>query len=105
MLSPITLRKVICHNFPIHYISALDLEPRHQCLTCPSPSREEINVYDSLDERSACRNFLGKTLDQAEALFRESSLYYQEGLMWMGPVAFRYYIQAAINYPKRIGRW
>jgi hypothetical protein len=62
------------------------------------PTREEINVYDSLDERVACDHFLGKSLDEAEALFRENSLYYQECLMWMGPIAFRYYVQAVIKY-------
>ena len=64
----------------------------------PIPTREEINVYDSLDERSACEHFLGKTLHEAEKLFRENSLYYQEDLQWMGPVAFRYYVTAAISY-------
>ncbi|MFN0134746.1 MAG: hypothetical protein ACKVS9_01365 [Phycisphaerae bacterium] len=63
-----------------------------------APTREQINVYDSLDEQRAVRNFLGKDLDAAEALFRENSLYYVEDLMWMGPVAFRYYITAAIRY-------
>jgi hypothetical protein len=62
------------------------------------PTHEEINVHDSLDERHACKNFLGKTLEQAEAMFRESPLYYQEDLMWMGPVAFRFYVPALINY-------
>ncbi|MDA1114820.1 MAG: hypothetical protein O3A95_11060, partial [Planctomycetota bacterium] len=62
------------------------------------PTREEINVYDTLDERSACEHFLGKTLDEAEALFRENSLYYQDDLLWMGPVGFRYYVTAAIRY-------
>jgi hypothetical protein len=62
------------------------------------PSRQDINVYDSLDERSACEHFLGKTLEQAEALFRENSLYYQEDLMFMGASAFRFYVQAAISY-------
>jgi hypothetical protein len=62
------------------------------------PTRQEINVYDSLDERSACEHFLGKTLEEAEALFRENSLYYQEDLMFMGVSAFRFYVQAAINY-------
>jgi len=62
------------------------------------PTREEINVHDSLDERSACRNFFGKTLDEAEGLFRENFLYFQEDLMWMGPVAFRFYVSAAIRY-------
>ena len=55
-------------------------------------------MYGSLDERSACEHFLGTSLDEAEALFRENSLYYQEDLMWMGPVAFRFYVRAAITY-------
>jgi hypothetical protein len=62
------------------------------------PSRQDINVHDSLDERSACEHFLGKTLEQAEALFRANSLYYQEDLRWMGPRAFCFYIDAAIRY-------
>lgn len=61
------------------------------------PTREEINVYDSLDEQSAVKHFLGKSIDEAEALFREDCCY-TEDLMWMGPVAFRYYINAAIQY-------
>jgi hypothetical protein len=62
------------------------------------PTKEEINVYNSLDEITACEHFFNKTLDQAEALFREDSSYYQEDLMWMGPRAFRFYLQAVINY-------
>jgi hypothetical protein len=62
------------------------------------PSRQDINVYDSLDERSACEHFLGKSLDEAEALFRENWLYYQEDLMFMGISAFRFYVQAAIRF-------
>ena len=62
------------------------------------PSRQDINVYDSLDERSACEHFLGKSLDEAEALFRESPLYYQGDMMWMGIAAFRYYLPAAVRY-------
>src|SRR5258706_7209530 len=62
------------------------------------PTRQDINVHDSLDERSACEHFLGKSLQQAEALFRQNSLYYQEDLMFMGASAFRFYVQAAISY-------
>lgn len=62
------------------------------------PTRQEINIYDSLDERAACEHFLGKSVEEAEALFRDNSTYYQEDLMFMGPVAFRFYAQAAINY-------
>lgn len=62
------------------------------------PKKDEINVYNSLDEISACEHFFNKTLEQAEALFRENSAYYQEDLMWMGPRAFQFYLQSAINY-------
>jgi hypothetical protein len=64
------------------------------------PSRQDINVYDSLDERSACQHFLGKGLDEAEALFRESWFSSQEDLMFMGISAFRFYVQAAIRFIK-----
>ena len=63
------------------------------------PTREDINVYDSLDEKSACHHFFGKSLDEAEAMFRES-FGYLEDLRWMGPVAFRFYVHAAIRYVK-----
>jgi hypothetical protein len=49
------------------------------------PTREEINVYNSLDEQWAVKMFLGKDLKEAEAMFREGFLSYQEDLMWMGP--------------------
>jgi hypothetical protein len=62
------------------------------------PSRKDINVHDSLDERSACEHFLGRTLEQAENLFHENSLYYQEDLRWMGPRAFCFYVDAVIRY-------
>ena len=65
------------------------------------PTAKEINPCDeNLDGRVACKMFLGRSLDEAEALFRENSCYYQEGLMWMGPVAFRFYVTAAIWYIK-----
>jgi hypothetical protein len=62
------------------------------------PTAEEINVFDSLDERCAVANFLGKDLEQAQELFRDSFQRYQEDLSWMGPKAFRFYVPAAINY-------
>ena len=64
------------------------------------PTEDEINVHNSLDEIVASEHFLNKTLEEAEALFRENSAYYQEDLMWMGPRAFAFYLQAAINYLK-----
>jgi hypothetical protein len=62
------------------------------------PTADEINVFDSIDERCARKNFLGKDLEQAQSLFRENFRRYQEDLMWMGPIAFRFYVPAAINY-------
>jgi len=62
------------------------------------PTRQEICPYDDLDGRVACEHFLGKNLDEAEALFRNNSLYYQDDLMWMGPVAFRFYLPAVSQF-------
>ena len=62
------------------------------------PTLADINVHNSLDERSAAEHFFDKDLLQAEALFRENFLYYQEDLMWMGPRAFCFYVDAAIAY-------
>lgn len=62
------------------------------------PTREEINVHNSLDEQTACADFFGKTITQAELLFRENALIYQEDLMFMGPVAFCYYLPAFVRY-------
>lgn len=61
------------------------------------PTENEINAFDTLDERSAVENFLGKDLEQARALFRENFLRYQEDLMFMGPKAFQFYVRAAID--------
>jgi hypothetical protein len=62
------------------------------------PTAEEINVFDSLDELDAVEHFLGKDLEQAQSLFRENFLRYQEDLMFMGPKAFQFYVLAAIKY-------
>jgi hypothetical protein len=62
------------------------------------PRREDINVHDSLDEISASDHFYGKTLEEAEALFREDAYRYQEDLMWMGPRAFAFYLPAVSSY-------
>jgi len=64
----------------------------------PLPTRQEICPHDDLDGRVACEHFLGRNLVQAEALFRENSIYYQGDLMWMGVVAFRYYLPAVVLF-------
>ena len=62
------------------------------------PTKDELNIYNSLDEITASKHFYNKTLNEAEALFRENSLSYGQDLMWMGPRAFNFYLQAATNY-------
>jgi hypothetical protein len=66
--------------------------------TVTLPTAKEINPHDDLDGRVACKNFLGKSLEEVEAMFRENSTYYEGGLMWMGPIAFRFYVPALIHY-------
>ena len=62
------------------------------------PTEKQISIYGSLDEQSAVRHFLGKDIEQAEAMFCDNFLKYQEDLMWMGPKAFCFYVDAAIAY-------
>jgi hypothetical protein len=64
------------------------------------PTEADINVYDTLDEQYAVRNFLGKTHEQALELFRDNALHYQEDLTVMGAVGFCFYVDAFIAYLK-----
>lgn len=65
------------------------------------PTRQEINPFDDLDGRVACEHFVGKSLDEAESLFRENDIYYQSDLMWMGAPAFRFYLPAVVRFVRR----
>jgi hypothetical protein len=63
------------------------------------PTSEEINPNGAfLDGCEAERHFFGKTQEEAYEMFRESFEYYQEDLMWMGPVGFRFYVEPAIRF-------
>jgi hypothetical protein len=62
------------------------------------PSENEFNVYGSLDELTAYKHFGNKTLTEAEELFRTDSLSHAQDFMWMGPLAFDFYLQAVISY-------
>ncbi len=65
------------------------------------PTESDINVYDSLDEQSAVRSFLGKSCDEIEDRCRDGYVMnVTEDLMWMGHRAFAYYAQAVVNYLK-----
>lgn len=66
------------------------------------PSKEEINpCADCLDGQWAVGHYLGKSLEEAEALFIENDIYYAGDLLWMGATAFTYYFKAALAYLKR----
>lgn len=62
------------------------------------PSLEEINIYDSLDERLAAEQFLGKSIPEAVGLFREHSNTCTDYLCQMGPYARLFYLEAYLQY-------
>lgn len=64
------------------------------------PTLEDISPTKglNLDEKVAIEHFLGKSVNAAQALFSENSLYYSGDLMWMGPKAFAYYFPAFAAY-------
>lgn len=64
------------------------------------PTADQINVFDSLDERVALERFLGKTLQQAEEMIREDSGRSAENLTFMGPEAFCFYMIAFVSFIK-----
>ncbi len=51
-----------------------------------------------LDERHSITMFLGKTQEEAETMFRQNFLFYQEDLTCMRAPAFRFYVIPAIKY-------
>ena len=57
----------------------------------------EIN-HNDLDADWACKTFLGKSFEEAVAMFRENALYYQEGLQSMPASAFNFYAPALVTY-------
>lgn len=65
------------------------------------PRKEDINVYDSLDERSAVKSFYGKTREEILARLPGEYISLQEDLANMGPVAFAYYAPAWEEFCKR----
>ncbi|MGH7956781.1 MAG: hypothetical protein ACREH8_07190 [Opitutaceae bacterium] len=65
-----------------------------------TPTALEISPTNGLDldEKEAVAHFLGKSVLEAEALFRDNFVHYSNDLHWMGPVAFGYYFPAFANY-------
>jgi hypothetical protein len=64
------------------------------------PTPDDFNIFSSLDEETASKHFLNKTLTDAQALFCDNSLTYCQDFMWMGPKAFHFYLEAFFNYLK-----
>ena len=64
------------------------------------PTRNELTPYDSLDDLTLVRNFLGKNQDDALKMFQKnlSASYYTDDFMWMESGALDYYFTSAIRY-------
>lgn len=61
------------------------------------PTLTDINIDDSLDERAAVRNFLGKTAEDVYHLLKENipcDCSFMESFYYLGPDAFAYYVPA-----------
>lgn len=61
------------------------------------PTAEDLNDQ-SIDGPEAERNFLGRSLAEAEALFAENSLRYLDDLYSMPARGYHYYFPAAVAY-------
>jgi hypothetical protein len=64
------------------------------------PTAKEIDATDTPDGQHAVHIFLGKNIPAAEEYFEQHSFLAIEDLSGMGPVGFRYYVVAAVNYLK-----
>ncbi|MFC0018333.1 hypothetical protein [Roseibacillus persicicus] len=51
-----------------------------------------------LDEAAAFKNFYGKDLKEALQLFEQCAMSYQEDLIYMPEVPFKYYVRAYFRF-------
>lgn len=58
------------------------------------PRKSDINVYGTLEEMDAVRDFFGKTREEIYQALLTNYERLQEELAFMGPVAFAYYAPA-----------
>ncbi len=82
-----------CINLPKEYRAYID----SISTACGLPTLSDINVYDSLDERSAVEHFLGKTKKDIYRQLAEDidcSCSFMESFYYLGPKAFAYYVEA-----------
>lgn len=85
--------KIPCITLPREYHAYIESITTARGL----PSLQDINVHDSLDERIAVRDFLGKTQDDIYRELKESigdGVSLTESFYYLGPLAFAYYVQA-----------
>ena len=61
-------------------------------------SDPNTNPNNCADIRWAKEHFFGKTVEEAEELFIRNALHWQEAIMFMPSIPFRYYVHAYINY-------
>lgn len=52
----------------------------------------------ALDTEYAYGNFAGKSFEDAIQLFKQNAIHYQEDVMWMPRICFRFYAHAYIAY-------
>lgn len=85
--------KIPCITLPREYHAYIESITTARGL----PTLQDINVHDSLDERSAVRDFLGKTQDDIYRELKEcigDGVSLTESFYYLGPIAFAYYVQA-----------
>lgn len=65
-----------------------------------TPSKTSWGVIEknNLDAECAFKQFAGKSLEEAEELFRDNALHYQEDLLSMPSIAFNYYAPVFAKY-------
>lgn len=79
-----------------HLLAILEQDTEKQARL---PTQLEINpIPGDLGGEHAVKMFHGKSVTEAELLFRENSLFYQEDFMFMGPAAYAFYFPAAFSY-------
>ena len=57
-----------------------------------------IGHPQGIDEEYAFHHFYGKSLAEAEAMFVDNAMYYQEDLLWMPDICMQFYIIAYCDY-------
>jgi len=68
--------------------------------TAKIPSKAHWGKIDKndLDANWAYKQFFGKSFSEAERMFQENALYYQEDLQSMPEIPFNFYVQALEKY-------